>query len=77
MHINVMQRVKRDNKEQQAKVLFSYDADCIPKKGELLDFTKYVTYIVVAVIYCGKQVILEVEEYKDLTNPTISHLPLF
>ena len=77
MHIRVMQRIKRDNREQMAQELFAYTCDCIPRKGDLLDFANRIVYKVVEVIYRGGHVILEVEEYNNPTNPPLSTCPLY
>ncbi|MBR6613886.1 MAG: hypothetical protein IKK84_03875 [Clostridia bacterium] len=77
MHVKVMLRVKRDNKEQIAKELFSFTADCVPRRGDLIDFVSHATYKVVEVIFCAGHVILEVEEYNNPTNPPLSKCPLY
>ena len=77
MHIKVMRRIKRENREQIAQELFSYTSDCVPRKGDLVDFSNRTIYKVIEVIFCGGHVMLEVEEYNNPTNPPLSKCPLY
>lgn len=75
MHIKIMKRVKEDNKEQSAKIVFSYTSDFVPRVGELVDFQCHGPYEVVQVISCGGHVIVEVKDYNNPTNPPLSKCP--
>lgn len=77
MHIKVMKRIKRENREQLAQELFSYTSDCVPRNGDLIDFANGIIYKVIEVIYRGGNVVLEVEDYNNPTNPPLSTCPLY